>query len=521
MSWLRSASTVAIAALTLCAAVLLGLAARGEASDFRAQLNLDRPLVPSSAAVAPPPPRLARRVIVLLIDGLRLDSSRTMPVLNRLRARGVDAEAVSHYPTLSRPNYVSMFAGVPPRLSGVRTNDHANPVALDTVFSRAREASMRTHYVTGFVAGAGRLFGPALDDVASVSAWPGLFERVVVRALADQDPFLVIHISEVNLAGHAHGADSDEYRAAVAGADGILGRVLAAIDHEHDAVVVVSDHGHIDEGGHGGREAEVVAVPLVLAGPGVRSGAKVREPRLVDVAPTLCALLGLPAPRQAIGRTLVEALRLDREAADALARTDEERARELERAAEVVATRLHARAWLRRLVRIIPVTTVLVLLIAAVRLLGRRGVIRLDRRVLVFALPAFPVLFYSLLAVFEPFLSPSMIPEENDLMDLLLRYGAIAAAVNVVVTWLAVGWRSEPRERLAAATGTVLTGLLVALFPAGLAWIAIGPPFAATIPGPTMMMLPPVTFAGVACYAASAAVALVAECAVFASRTTS
>jgi hypothetical protein len=63
-------------------------------------------------------------------------------------------------------------------------------------------------------------------------------------------------------------------------------------------------------------------------------------------------------------------------------------------------------------------------------------------------------------------------------MDRLLAYGGIAAVLNLLVTWLAVSWRTDPRERLAAAIGVVLIGLLVALGPAGLAWIAVSPPFA-------------------------------------------
>ena len=518
MSWFRTASTFITATLTVVGAIVLALVVTGEAREYRARLNLARPLVAATGPVAPPPGRLARRLVVVLIDGLRLDSSRTMASLQALRARGVDLVASSHYPTLSRPNYLSIFAGVPPQLSGARTNDYPGPAPMDTVFSLARAAGLRTRYVTDFASGAGRLFAPWLDEAASVHHWPGMFPRTVDAALADGDPLLLVHIAGVDIAGHAHGADSDEYRAEVARADAALTRVLARLDRGRDAVVVVADHGHVDVGGHGGLEPEVVAVPLVMAGPGLSPGAVVGRPRLVDVAPTLCALLGLPAPRHSLGRTMVEALRIDPGVATALLHADATRASALERAGREQAARLEARAWLRRLLRAAAVAIAVGLLILAMRLLDRRGVIRLDRRVLVVAAPAFPVLFYGLLGAFEPFLSPSMMPEEGDVMDMLLRYGAVAAGLNVLVLWLAVSWRAEPRERLAAATGAVLVGLLVALLPAGLAWIIVSPPYAASVPGPVMMMLPPVTFAGVACYSISAAVALVAEWAIFAAR---
>jgi predicted AlkP superfamily phosphohydrolase/phosphomutase len=47
---------------------------------------------------------------------------------------------------------------------------------------------------------------------------------------------------------------------------------------------------------------------LILAGAGVRPGVPVGEPCLVDVAPTLLALLGVPAPAYADGRAWAEAL---------------------------------------------------------------------------------------------------------------------------------------------------------------------------------------------------------------------
>lgn len=49
-------------------------------------------------------------------------------------------------------------------------------------------------------------------------------------------------------------------------------------------------------------------MPLVLSGAGVRPGATPRSPRLVDVAPTVAALLGTRPPNDAQGRVLTEAL---------------------------------------------------------------------------------------------------------------------------------------------------------------------------------------------------------------------
>ena len=59
--------------------------------------------------------------------------------------------------------------------------------------------------------------------------------------------------------------------------------------------------------GYHGRTGELEAV-LLVAGRGVNPRARLKGARHVDIAPTIAALLGLPAPAQAEGRVLAEAL---------------------------------------------------------------------------------------------------------------------------------------------------------------------------------------------------------------------
>lgn len=61
-------------------------------------------------------------------------------------------------------------------------------------------------------------------------------------------------------------------------------------------------------GGAGGAHGstEEMRVPLILSGAGIRDDAGPRDPRLVDVAPTICGLLGVRLPRDAQGRFLSE-----------------------------------------------------------------------------------------------------------------------------------------------------------------------------------------------------------------------
>ncbi|MBS0658681.1 MAG: alkaline phosphatase family protein [Verrucomicrobia bacterium] len=94
--------------------------------------------------------------------------------------------------------------------------------------------------------------------------------------------------------------------------DMLLDRLLQLAGPE-TTVVLLSDHGYH----HDARRPSADADPLAwhrpmgmicLAGPGVRRGERVFGAHLLDVAPTVLALLGLPASREMPGRILQEAL---------------------------------------------------------------------------------------------------------------------------------------------------------------------------------------------------------------------
>jgi hypothetical protein len=157
-SWHRPPETaptrqVVAAALTL---LVLGAVGAVQAGLAGASFMFDLEQVEPALARVPPSlpdpgtPRLARRVFLVVIDGLRLDRSYELAFLDELRRRGVDAEASSHYPTWSRPNYVSILTGVPPPASGVRTNHHATPVQLDSLMDRARAAGLGVATATDY-----------------------------------------------------------------------------------------------------------------------------------------------------------------------------------------------------------------------------------------------------------------------------------------------------------------------------------------------------------------------------------
>lgn len=298
---------------------------------------------PLPAAPQPDRPRPARRAILFVLDGLRADTAMTMPTLVGLRERGNAFIARVGQPSLSLPGWTAMLTGAWQEVSGVTSNWYPDVVPIDSVISLAHQHGLRTAVVgdrawrqlfgahTNHGAyvrwekklGAGEelndpqyIVGPAnYYDDARIMSSDGELAAAAARIWRVQQPeLMIVHLSTPDNFGHGYGGTSPQYINGAAFTDGLVRDILQVVDFSDTAVVVTSDHGHLDEGGHGGAEEIVVQSPLILAGAGVAAddgdgySGTVSQ---VDIAPTLCALLGLPLPAHNQGRPLAEHLTLE------------------------------------------------------------------------------------------------------------------------------------------------------------------------------------------------------------------
>tara|TARA_R110002096_G_scaffold143328_1_gene299098 strand:+ start:59884 stop:61488 length:1605 start_codon:yes stop_codon:yes gene_type:complete len=497
----------------------VALLAWGEASRYLSELNIADPAIANYEPVlSEPTPRISRRVVLVIIDGLRLDDSFGRQTLDRLRRAGVDAVATSHYPSISRPNHATIVTGVPPLVSGIRNNTFRSPVAIDSLMDRVRAAGLSATYVADDSPSLGYLFG---DDFSSLyyGRWPGAFAKSTQLAMADPaNSLLVLIPGMVDVAGHEFGGDSDEYRQAAYDVDTQLQESLKLLDLQADTIIVTADHGHTDAGGHGGEEDVVMRVPLILAGAGIRSDALLGSAELIDIAPTVAALLGVSAPGHALGRTLTEVLELAPQQVRAIRtadtiriQTNAERYDESLRARRIETTEENRS-------RFILLAGLLAFGLVALTLSRRAGALHIDWRVLVIAVPAYPLCYYGMLDVLGQSLSFSALQDRGSEMSNLSRFGLIATGVQLIAGWLALRGRIVLRDRLAAANALVATGLLVAWIPAALLWASFGSAPHVEMPSSRVALLIPANYIAVATYAVGATIFLTLEIVVFFAR---
>jgi predicted AlkP superfamily pyrophosphatase or phosphodiesterase len=144
-------------------------------------------------------------------------------------------------------------------------------------------------------------------DETSPTIWDAADEATTLLAagiLAQDAPRVsFVYLGGVDIAGHVTGAGG-AYRTAARAADQRAGRLMGAVrsrqsyQREDWTIVVVTDHGHLDAGGHGGREPEVTTAWAAAAGPGIRPADPPLITRQEEVAPLVLAAAGWP-PGQA------------------------------------------------------------------------------------------------------------------------------------------------------------------------------------------------------------------------------
>ena len=273
--------------------------------DYQSPYTL--PLSPGQGGAA-----ATNQVVLVVVDGLRDDVSRALPVLNGLRARGADLTLRTGQPSLSYPTWTTIGSGAWQETDGVTTNWYSKAVAVDTILARARAAGLSTA-IAG-TKGWDQLFAGQYDKGLLVH-WQGETTDDIILAGAlqilkeDKPNLMIVHFDSVDEFGHQHGGASADYRRVALAVDGRIGELVTALDLGSAVLAVTADHGHIDSGGHGGPEAVVTTVPFVITGKGIGAGVYLPA-RQVDIAPTLAVLLGVAIPAHNQGQPLWDVLGL-------------------------------------------------------------------------------------------------------------------------------------------------------------------------------------------------------------------
>ncbi len=270
-------------------------------------------------------------VILISIDTLRADhlpaygySGLATPAIDSLRRDGIlYRNAYAHVP-MTLPSHVSILTGLLPYENGVRNNAgyRFDPASHDSLPMMLKRAGYTTGAaVSAFVlrgdTGLRSIFDFYDDDVASsvsggigdVSGPGSITDGIAEQWMATHSkrPFFFLHLFEPHWPYEApepfRSSIANPYDAEIAAADSVVGHFLERLKslgiYDRAIIIFLSDHGE-GLGDHGEGEhgvflyREAIHVPLIVKLPRSeeRGGIHDEPVELIDIMPTIAALVG-------------------------------------------------------------------------------------------------------------------------------------------------------------------------------------------------------------------------------------
>jgi hypothetical protein len=261
--------------------------------------------------------RISERVIVLNIDGCRLDKfyEARLSYLTLLRKEGTyfPAGIQTVYRGLTNPAFASILTGVTPEIHGVKSNNFGQRIkveGLPDIVESKLYGSMhvkhfsKPHWVTKIVSlpthGIFRC-----DDIMLDWLKEDLRKQDATR-------LFIADISEVDLIGHSYGSDSWQYLSALKRTDQRIKEFinyLSQNDLLHDMTIIIcSDHGmfKIDHS-YLLFDAERY-VPFIMFGNKIKADNALNfMASITDIAANISYILGIAYPGSCKGRVFTEA----------------------------------------------------------------------------------------------------------------------------------------------------------------------------------------------------------------------
>ena len=281
-------------------------------------------------ANARPVPAISRALIVS-VDGLRPDVllRADAPTIRRLMKRGAFTMwARTTAVAVTLPSHVSMLTGVPPGKHRVEWNTDRKLSASDysrwpTLFEISRKAGLTTAMATGKSKFSALAKPGTLDwsfvPTKSVVTDGEVTEKAIEWIKNSAPQVFLVHLPDVDIAGHDEGWGSAGQLAAIAAADQCIDRLLEALESrgvlDSTVVLITADHGGAGRL-HGADDPRSRMIPWIVSARGVCRDLDLTiyddlNVRTEDTFATVCWLLGLPVIKAIDGHAVTRILCAD------------------------------------------------------------------------------------------------------------------------------------------------------------------------------------------------------------------
>ncbi len=254
-----------------------------------------------------------KKVLLILVDGMRPEGLTEIPYVQKMQAAGASTLAArTIMPSVTLPCHMSLFHSVPSERHGILTNTYTPMVRpLNGICEQLSLYKKKCGVCYGWEPLKDLTMPGAL--YRSTFMWGSKlgYERVnrelTTQALQfieeDGLDFIFLYLGWVDLAGHNTGWLSEDYYTAVKGSWEQIERIAEAVPEEY-TVIVTADHGGHDRG-HGADMDTDMVIPLFIRGADFTPGSSLDGANIMDIAPTIAAIVGVEPAEEWEGRNLL------------------------------------------------------------------------------------------------------------------------------------------------------------------------------------------------------------------------
>lgn len=253
------------------------------------------------------------KVILISIDGMRPDGVIACghPFFTELKEMSSYTLAGSSViPPVTLPCHTTMFYGIPPQRHGTLTNSYTPPVRpVKGLAEQLCAAGKKCAAFHNWESIRHIWQSETMQYTSYINAYEEentdeILTEQVLNLIARKAPdFVFLHLVETDeKGGHDHGWMTPKYLDQLRNALTCAQRIYQAAGQDYH-IIITADHGGHDRT-HGLDCPEDMTIPMFYYGKFFVRGKKLPESSLLDLAPTIAWLTGVPASREWEGNVI-------------------------------------------------------------------------------------------------------------------------------------------------------------------------------------------------------------------------
>lgn len=253
------------------------------------------------------------KVILISIDGMRPDGVIQCghPFIQELKSiSSYTLQGDSVFPPVTLPCHISIFHSIPPDRHGIITNTYSPPVRPITSITDQLSASGKicaAFYNWEFIRDIWKpetmkytFYIHCYEDKNSDLVLTNQALSLIKFKYPD---FVFLHLVETDTkGGHDNGWMSPKYLTQLTNAISCAEKIIKTVGRDYH-IIITSDHGGHDRT-HGYNCPEDMIIPMFFYGKSFLPGQKLNNISLLDLAPTIASLIGVPAARKWEGHVI-------------------------------------------------------------------------------------------------------------------------------------------------------------------------------------------------------------------------